>query len=626
MSRVPSRSWFDPVLGAYLHTGDRAVEVAAGLDRPRPVSIDIETPGLDRALTINCVTAAWIDSSGDCQAVLLDPLRAPGMHRAALRRIIDRANSLILHNACFDVPALYHHDLLSDADIGRITDTLVLARIAYPDTIVSKSLSALAVRHLDLPNFAEGMKLAFKAAGHRTIAAGYENMDIDSPAYRLGALADTVATLRLEPILRAKALAWTLDHPFGDHAACSPDDASGVIAAQERVNRVMLRRTAHGINVDRDYLSRYAEQVDIDRQRSAGILAAAGLEGGSGKGAALVTYLDAIGELPPGWPTTPTGKLKSAKADLDRLDHPLASAQRRLAEIDKVMGYLDKVSLQADVTGRCHPQVGILGASATGRWSVSSPEYQQFPASARPIFVSDAADADRHHAVADVGGKPEHRAVGDGQQLWSIDFSQIEPVIMGNLAGGTDSIITAYEAGNDLYEPLTRAAGIDRTLAKTMLLAMMYGQGVKSLAARIGHSVESASQIRRQVFAAMPAAERFMARVAQIGADYGRTLTVGGRILPVDPDGVFRATNHCIQGSAADQLVYAVDVIEAAGLGDRIVMGLHDELVVDCDADTAATIERLMAIPHPNITRWTGGRVPVLRTDRVPMGAAWAKV
>ena len=102
-------------------------------------------------------------------------------------------------------------------------------------------------------------------------------------------------------------------------------------------------------------------------------------------------------------------------------------------------------------------------------------------------------------------------------------------------------------------------------------------------------------------------------------------MTVGGRILPVDPDGVYRAVNHCIQGSAADQLCWAVDVIAAAGLGDLIVLGLHDELVVDCDEDTATIIESLMAIPHPGLTRWTGGRVPTLRTDRAALGKAWQK-
>lgn len=604
MPAVPSRSWFDPVLGAELHTGDRAVETAARLARPRPVAIDIETPGLSRAFEVNCVTAAWHDDTGNMVSVLLDPVRTPG-HRAACQWIIDRANVLILHNAPFDVPALVHHDLLSSEAIGKITDTLILARIAFPDTFVTKSLAALAVAHLGMADYAEGMKLAFKAAGHRTLEAGYANMDIDSPAYRLGAMADTVATLRLEPVLRAKAIAWTLDHPFGDRAALNPDDASGVIATQERVHRVMLRRTALGINVDREYLDRYTEQVGQARHDAEVVLAQAGLEGGSGKGGKLIDHLAAIGELPPDWPTTPTGKLKSTKADLDRLDHPLAAAQRKLAEIDKVLGYLDKVSRQAEVTGRCHPQVGILGASATGRWSVSMPEYQQFPADARPIFVTDGAP---------------------GHQLWSIDFSQIEPVVMGNMAGGTDSIIASYEAGDDLYEPLMRAAGIDRTLAKTMLLATMYGQGVTSLADRLGRSVESASQIRRQLFAAMPAGHRFMEQVKSIATEYGRTLTVSGRILPVDPGGVFRATNYCIQGSAADQLAWSVDCIEAAGLGDRIVMGLHDELVIDADAETAAAVERLMAIPHPNLTRWTGGRVPVLRTDREAMGRSWLKV
>ena len=600
---VPSRSSFDPVLNATLHTGDRAVEVAAGLSRARPIAIDIETPGLVNVFTIRCVTAAWHDENGDTHAVLLDPLRAEG-HRAAVQWLIHRANSLILHNACFDVPALWHHDLLGDEGITKITDTLLLARLAYPDTFIPKSLSALAVRELGLIDYADGMKIAFKAAGHRTLSDGYAKMDIDSPAYRVGAMADTVATLRLEPILRRKALAWTLDHPFGDHAAANPDDASGVIALQERVNRVMLRRTAVGVNVDIDYLGRYSLEVEKQRAAAEAILDRAGLRGGAGKASALVVYLDEIGELPPGWPRTPTGKLKATKADLDRLDHPLATAQRTLAEIDKVRGYLEKVEAQAHVTGRCHPQVGILGASATGRWSVSSPEYQQFPADARPIFISDGAP---------------------GAQLWSIDFSQIEPVVMGNMAGGTDSIITAYEAGDDLYEPLMRAAGIDRTLAKTMLLAMMYGQGTASLARRINRNFESASQIRRQVFAAMPASEKFMAKVAQVGTDYGRTVTVGGRILPVDPDGVYRAVNHCIQGSAADQLCWAVDVIAAAGLGDLIVLGLHDELVVDCDEDTATIIESLMAIPHPGLTRWTGGRVPTLRTDRAALGKAWQK-
>jgi DNA polymerase-1 len=520
----------------------------------------------------------------------------PGVERFTL------ASGIYTGNSPFDIPPLYHHGLLSLDDIGKVVDTLLLAQLAWPDPFIRKSLSVLATEHLGLQDHAGGMATAFKAAGFKTQQDGYERMDIDSPIYRMGAMADTIATLRLEPIIRSAARSWlSTGHPFIDFGATTTAGADEVIARIERVHRVMLRRSAVGIAVDTDYLGRYTDQVHMDRTRYESALAAVGLQGGAGKGAALVSYLDSRGALPDGWPRTPTGKLKATKADLEGLDHPLAHAQRGLANTDKVLGYLDKVERQAIVTGRCHPQVGVLGASATGRWSVSTPEYQQFPADARPIFVSDGAG------------------------LWSIDWSQIEPVVLGNMAGGTDSIITSYEAGDDLYEPLMRAAGINRNLAKVCLLASLYGQGVRSLAGRIGHSEESASQIRRQLFAAMPASERFMSKVQTVAADAGRVVTLGSRILPADENSAYRAVNHCVQGSAADQLDWAVDEIDRAGLGHHIVMGLHDELVVDCDEATSVEIERIMQQPHPNMTTWAGGRTPVLRTDRESLSRAWAK-
>jgi DNA polymerase-1 len=490
--------------------------------------------------------------------------------------------------------------------VNKVVDTLLLARFAVPDTFVKKSLSELAARYLGWADFADGMKLAFKAAGYSTIQAGYEGMDIDSPVYRMGAMADTVATLNLEPLLREAGLRWTLDHPFGDRGATTRGEAEAVLHMQETTHRVMLRRSAVGIAVDSDYLNVYGEQVNAERHQHTAALAAAGLEGGSGKGAALVDYLDSIGELPSTWPRTPTGKLSATKGALATLDHPLAVAQRQLANTDKILGYLAKVDRQAEVTGRCHPQVSILGASATGRWAASLPEYQQFPAEARGIFRADSDGS-------------------DGRQLWSIDWSQIEPITLGNMAGGTDMIVDSYEAGNDLYEPLMSAAGIDRTLAKVCLLASLYGQGPNGLAARIGHTVESAQQIRRQLFAAMPASAKLMTRIQAIAEQYGKIVTMGGRILPVDEGGVFRSVNYTIQGSAADQLAWAVQSIDAAGLGDTILLGLHDELVVECDEFTAARIEGMMRTPHPGLLRWTGGRVPILRCDRVSMGAAWMK-
>jgi DNA polymerase-1 len=595
---VPDRSWYDPVLDAYLHTGDDALGLAQQFQywNGTPVAIDIETPGLARAFEINCVTAAW-NLDGKIHAILLDPVRNEH-HFDAVRWLCQHAGQLILHNAPFDVPPLAHHSLISLEMIDKIVDTLLLARFAEPDTMTSKKLESCVKRHLGMDDFAGGMALAFKAAGYRTIADGYEGMDIESSIYRVGAMADTVQTLRLEPILRAKAIDWTLDHPFIDHGAVHPNMAAEILSKQETVNRVMLRRSAVGLAVDTEYLTFYAEKIDQQRNMHIAELAVHGLEGGMGKGAALVQYLFDRGELPSGWPRTRTGKLSSTKDDLQRLDHPAAQAQRQLAETDKIMGYLEKVYRQAEVTGRCHPQVGVLGASATGRMAYSSPELQQFPKDARPIIADD------------------------GQGLTSIDWSQIEPVTMALMAKD-DIFLAPFEAGEDLYEPIQRSCGVDRDLAKVVLLATMYGQGPRSLGARIGHTEESAAQIRRQMLAAMPRSGKWMSQVQQIADIHGRIITAGGRILPVDPGFGYKAINFVVQGSAYDVLAHTICEMDRLGIGDHIQLAMHDEVVVD--TQVAEQVQQIMMTPPPFLTAWAG-REPVLRTDRADMGASWAKV
>lgn len=607
--RVPTRTWYDPVLDAVLSTGEDAVwhagQFAQSAARELPIAFDIETPGLDQAFVINCVTASWRrPDTGKTHAVILDPARNADHHQLA-EDILGNAKTIAFHNAPFDIPPLFHAGLVGQGTIDRVVDTLLLARFSMPDVMVPKNLTALSIRLLGLDDNKGGMERAFKAAGYKTQTAGYEGMDIDSPIYRYGAMADTVATLRLEPLLRRKALNWSTDHPFEVYGATTLDAAAELLAIQESVHRTMLRRSALGLAVDRKYLDRYAEQIDVERNLAIAELAVHGLEGGTGKGAKLVDYLDERGELPQPWPRTPTGNLRATKADMETLAlvNPLAAAQLKLAVIEKTLGYLEKVDRQAQVTGRCHPQVGVLGASATGRMSYSYPELQQFPAEARPVITDD------------------------GQGLTSIDWSQIEPVTMALMAKDHD-FLAPFEAGADLYEPIQRSCGFPldkegRQDAKVVLLATMYGQGIPALARRIGHTEESASQIRRQMFEAMKRCERWMFRVQDIAAQHGRVITAGGRILPVDEGGIFKAVNYVVQGSAYDVLAHTICEMERRGIGDRLQLAMHDEVVVD--TEVAEEVQRIMVTPPPFLIEWAE-RTPVLRTDRNDMGHAWAKV
>lgn len=601
---VPARTDYDPMLGATLHTGADALGVFSGHGPGRyvggPVAFDNETPGLHDPFTVKCVTAAWNAADG-VHAVLLDPTHRD-TDRAETRAILGTAEQLVFHNAPFDVPSLVVNGWADRDVVWRAYDTLVIARMCWPDPLTDKSLEGLAVRVLRMNQLKDGLKIAMRAAGVKSKTQWYAEGDIHMPTYRFGAMADTVVTLRVLAPLWDLTVERLTDHPFTDRGLTDPVEASAVIEREQLVNRIMMRRTAAGLAVDREQLDAYREEVETDLVLAEKALRDEGIEPGANAGKDLVKRLAASGELPSAWPRTPGGALSAAKDNLEKLNHPLADAHRRHAEIGKIVGYLEAVAARSRVTGRLHQQVNVLGASATGRMSYVEPPLQQFTGKARPIITDD------------------------GQGLTSIDWSQIEPVTMANMACD-DEFLAPFEAGADLYEPIMRSAGIDRKLAKVILLGTMYGQGDKAIAAKTGHTLDSALQIKRQMFAAMPECKAFMDRVVTVANTYGIVPAVDGRILSVPQfNGEYtgyKAVNYVCQGSAYSILSDTIVRVHAAGLSDHIQIALHDELVVDTPA--AEEVREIMLTPPEFLERWSGRR-PVFRTDMAHMDHHWASV
>lgn len=609
---VPDRRDYHPGIGAWYATGSHALLAVEECPGNSIVALDIETVGLGAdSFTVKCVTAAWETSDGTV-AVLLDP-RKPA-DAAAVVALTQKAYGLILHGAAFDLPPLVHHDLLRLEDVDKVTDTLVLARMAFPDTMTGKSLEELG--HLaGMVDQGGTIALAFKAAGYRTKAEGFRHMDIDRPVYRFGAMADTVVTLRLVAVLWDAAVEQLTRADYPDVSAggdrprriLTPEEAEGLVRREQTVNRVMLRRTARGLAVDRDYLERYRTEHEEIQAGHAAVLTEVGIDADAGNvGLLLAEYLDTQGLLPSDYPRTATGKLSASRDNLTSLpDHPLVDAQQALTEVRKILGYLDKVSAMAAVTGRCHPQVAVLGASATGRMSYKEPEIQQFPADARPIIVADAGDA------------------------WtSLDFKAIEPVVAALMARD-EAFLAPFEAGADLYDPLVKSAGVDRKVAKTVLLGLMYGMGMEKLAATLGVTQEEAMRIQRGVVKAMRPTAQFLL-LARDTAERSRLATTGsGRMLSVPVDQKTgrvmssKASNYIVQGTAYDVLAEAIVACEEAGLGDQIHLALHDELVVSTEA--ADDVKKIMETPPAWLADWAA-RVPTIRVDRNELGPHWAYV
>lgn len=213
---------------------------------------------------------------------------------------------------------------------------------------------------------------------------------------------------------------------------------------------------------------------------------------------------------------------------------PLSNAVSEYKAVDKLMNTFI-IKLPKDVNpndGRVHGRFNQYGAK-TGRFSSKSPNLQQIPSHNKDI-------------------RPMFKAT-DGYVMMSADFSQQEPKALASLCkkDGDSQMYDTFMAGKDLYSEIASKAfhktyeeccEFDkdgnknppeykerRSQAKSILLGVLYGRGVASIAEQLGCEKEQAQAIKDSVFRAFPAIEDFEQRSLQMGKELGYVTTVCGR-------------------------------------------------------------------------------------------------
>jgi DNA polymerase I len=180
-----------------------------------------------------------------------------------------------------------------------------------------------------------------------------------------------------------------------------------------------------------------------------------------------------------------------------------------------------------------------------------------------------------------------------GHALVRADLGQIEPRVLAAVSG--DQALAAATSADDLYLPVAGQLGVDRPTAKVAMIAAMYGQTT-------GHG----GQAGRRMRAAYPVAMAYLDS-ADRSARAGRDLrTYGGRLVRMSGGSADAARvaargrygrNALIQGAAAELFKMWAVTVRARGspLGARIVLCLHDELLVHVPCDQAEPAARLVA-------------------------------
>ena len=220
----------------------------------------------------------------------------------------------------------------------------------------------------------------------------------------------------------------------------------------------------------------------------------------------------------------------TGEAILQKIDNPIAKAVLDYREMSKLVDtYIDKLpNCVNSKDGRIHCSFNQYGAK-TGRFSSDNPNLQNIPS--------------RNHDIRKMF------VASDGYVLMSSDYSQQEPKVMTQMCGDS-KMIKAYQEGKDLYAEIaslsfntayenclefrpdgtTNPEGKNRrSQAKSILLGVLYGRGVPSIAEQLGTTPEKAQKIKDSVFKGFPAIPKFEQDSLEMAYEYGYVTTLWGR-------------------------------------------------------------------------------------------------
>ena len=299
---------------------------------------------------------------------------------------------------------------------------------------------------------------------------------------------------------------------------------------------------------------------------------------------------------------TPVKKTKTGPStDADSLqklaeEHPVVETLLRYREVEKLRStYADALPPLVGADGRIHATFNQL-ATTTGRVSSESPNLQNVP-------------------VRTPGGRELRRAfiADEGCGLLTADYSQIELRILAHLADDP-GLIDAFERGADVHT--TTASKVfdvaesevdefQRRFAKVVNYGLAYGMEAYGLAQRLDIPTDQAREILDAYFVAFPNVAGYMQETIRAAKSSGYTTTLFGRrrLLPELSSDNFRirqmgermAQNAPVQGSAADIFKLAmIDLdraLESGGFTSRMVLTVHDELVLEVPLDERERVE-----------------------------------
>lgn len=261
--------------------------------------------------------------------------------------------------------------------------------------------------------------------------------------------------------------------------------------------------------------------------------------------------------------------------------------------------------------GKIHTEFNQC-VTATGRLSSMNPNLQNIP-----VRGEEAKDVKSAFVAS------------EGCVLVSADYSQIELRMLAHLSGD-EKLIEAYNNSEDIHAltasrilgiPQSEVTPAQRRDAKAVNFGIIYGMSDYGLSENISVPVYKAKEFIEKYFATYPKVREYMDANVAFAREHGYSVTMLGRrrnLKDITSSNYLTrsaaermAMNTPLQGSAADVVKLAMLAVEKrlAGMESKMILQIHDELIVDAAEDEADEIVRILKEEMENAVKL---RVPLI--------------
>lgn len=281
-------------------------------------------------------------------------------------------------------------------------------------------------------------------------------------------------------------------------------------------------------------------------------------------------------------------------------DYPLVSDILEYRQLTKLKStYADGLASYIMEDSRIHSNFNQT-ITATGRISSTEPNLQNIPIRMelgrliRKVFIPK-----------------------DGYVFVDADYSQIELRVLAHMSDD-QKLIEAYRQAEDIHRltasqvfhtPFDEVTDLQRRNAKAVNFGIIYGISSFGLSQGLSISRKEAQDYIENYFRTYPKIKSFLDKMVTDAKEKGYAETIFGRRRPV-PElkssnfmqrsfGERIAMNSPLQGTAADIIKIAMirvhDRLEAAGMKSKLILQVHDELLVEAAEDELGQVKQILA-------------------------------